>query len=389
MMIDQLGPGELEVGLLGLFSPSIRGSVLEDKAFRDRWGLSVDAIIRFDQCGIGFQRSALFNAVRGLLAGKSQSAELTDIDGQLWTASFDTQRNRISISRNDTSFIIPDFSCLYPDSERRLAWFDQETLKYQLNDRRIAEWRSIVLSRDIEDEEVDQLLSEFRLSPIYAAAAIVNQLQKQTVSIASLVPSDARYYERLVGEPSKKLELKEYADGSLLPRINTLLKQDTMEGLKDAFLLSSHAWASHALPLRSVPRERVLEFYRWLEIGGDRISQLGAIESGLANLDVFPELETCIAKLVTLFLSDQPADNDGRLNLLCSLIVLVEGELARTGIFRQQSPYWRRLASIAHASVLERAIISVNMLPSDFTTWAMQNRGELYYLQTFLDRRGC
>jgi len=88
-----------------------------------------------------------------------------------------------------------------------------------------------------------------------------------------------------------------------------------------------------------------------------------------------------------LVLSDEPDKNDGRLNLICSLIVLVDGELALTGICRKRSPYWRRLAAIAHASVLERAIIAVDSLQSDFAAWAMQNRGHLFYLQTFVDMR--
>jgi hypothetical protein len=139
--------------------------------------------------------------------------------------------------------------------------------------------------------------------------------------------------------------------------------------------------------MQDVPREKVLDLFQWLETGGDRFSQLGGIECGLANLHVVPELEPFLERLVRVIQSDKPDDNDGRLKLLCSLIVLVEGELARTGICRHRQPFWRRLAAIAHASVLERAIISVNMLPSDFTDWAMQNRGQLYYLQTFVDMR--
>jgi len=387
MTVDQLEPGDLEVGLLGLFAPAIRGSVLEDKAFRDRSGLSVDANIRFDQLGISFRRSALFNVVRGLFAGSIKSAELSDVEKQLWTVSFDEEKKRISITREGASFFIPDFSCLHPESTKRLAWFDQEAMKHRVNDKRIGEWRTILMSRVIDDEEVDPLLSEFRLAPLYVAAAIVNQLRKQTVSVSSLVPSDVRYYDRLVGEPPSDVGLKEYFEASTSPRIKALMKQGTIEGLKDALLFSSHLWGPQAISLNDVPRETVLGFYQWLETGGDRFSQLGGIECGLAHLDVFPELEAVLERLVRLFLSDQPADKEGRLNLLCSLIVLVEGELARTGIFRQRTPYWRRLASIAHASVLERAITSVNMLPSDFTTWAMQNRGQLYYLQTFVDMR--
>jgi hypothetical protein len=87
------------------------------------------------------------------------------------------------------------------------------------------------------------------------------------------------------------------------------------------------------------------------------------------------------------FLADDPDDTEGRPTLLCSLIVMVEGELARTGIARRQPPFWRRLAAIAHASVIEREIIAINISRSAFNEWAMQSCGRLYYLQSFVDLR--
>src|SRR6185436_18369948 len=125
--------------------------------------------------------------------------------------------------------------------------------------------------------------------------------------------------------------------------------------------------------------EKVLEVYEWLERQGDPVSQVGAIECGLAHLELYPELEAIIGRIVQKVIADNPDSEDGRLKLLCSMVVLVDGELARTGICRERPPFWRRLASIAHASVLQRAILEAGMIPSDFNDWAMQNRGQSYY----------
>ena len=54
----------------------------------------------------------------------------------------------------------------------------------------------------------------------------------------------------------------------------------------------------------------------------------------MAHLDKFPELEPILAKMAEGFVNDEPDDPEGRLMLLCSLIVMVEGEFARTGIAR-------------------------------------------------------
>jgi hypothetical protein len=131
----------------------------------------------------------------------------------------------------------------------------------------------------------------------------------------------------------------------------------------------------------------VLRVYRWLEESGDRISQLGGIERGLAYLDSIPNLESDLINLIQYFLDDDPNNVAGRLTLLSSLIVLVEGEVARAGIAKGRPPFWRRLATIAHASVLEREFNVIGMPSSEFIEWAMQSRGQLFYLQTYIDLR--
>jgi len=98
---------------------------------------------------------------------------------------------------------------------------------------------------------------------------------------------------------------------------------------------------------------------------------LGALEVGLAHLDKFPELEPILAKMAEGFVNDEPDDPESRLMLLCSLIVMVEGEFARTGIARNRPAYWRRLASIAHASIIERAMVAAGVQPSVIRKWAV------------------
>src|SRR5664280_403363 len=47
----------------------------------------------------------------------------------------------------------------------------------------------------------------------------------------------------------------------------------------------------------------------------------------------------------------------------------------------------RHLAAIAHASVIEREIIAAGVPPSTIHDWAFPSRGQLYYLQSFVDLR--
>jgi hypothetical protein len=245
MEADQLDPGELEVFLLGLFPPTLRASVLEDKSFRDRLELSVDANIRLDQIGVTFRRSTLFKTARDLLNRTISSAEIADIDKSPWIISFDEQKQRMRITRENKQFYIPDFSCLSSDRAKRLAWFDQEIKKFVVNDTSMRQWRVNLDAREVEDEEADTLLNEFRLTPHYVASAIVDQLHRHRISVSLLVPDNLRYYDRLVGKPGSNHSLKEFYDSVGKPRVAERLSADSLKVSRMPFCYR---------PIRSVRR---------------------------------------------------------------------------------------------------------------------------------------
>jgi hypothetical protein len=387
MANETVNKSHLAVGLLLLFPPTIRASVLEDGTFRHDFDLSVDAVIRLEQSGTSFDRSRLFAAIRQLMGPEPSDVEVPSKDKQLWKLVFGENKKTVILVRDEVQIQLPNFSCLSPESTKRLAWFDGEAKKFELTDDRCKKWREILEMRPVDDEEVDQLLTEIRCTPLFVSSSITNHLRGETLSILSLVPSDIRYYDRLVGAFTDQPDLREFGTATATAKMREWVQHNPFDGLKRCFLLSSHSSLVQSIPLNEAPRHEVLRFYQWLEERGDRISQLGGIECALANLETFPELEPVILKLVQGFLNDNPDDEQSRPSLLCSLIVLVEGELARTGIARGRPPYWRRLAAIAHASVLERAIVAAGIPPSHMRATAMSGRALFFYLQSFIDLR--
>jgi hypothetical protein len=123
-----------------------------------------------------------------------------------------------------------------------------------------------------------------------------------------------------------------------------------------------------------------------LAANGDRFSQVAAVELGLSLLGRFPPLETSIFRIVKAILADDPDDEQSRLRLTGSLVICVDGELARIGILRDKPAFWRRLASIAQASLIEREIVRVGVGKiNDFANWAIASYGQLFFLQTLVD----
>jgi hypothetical protein len=379
---------QLAFSLLQCFPPLLRGSVLQDSEFRGMMGLQMQANIRLNQWGVTFDRASLYSAVRVALAKDSEPRSITAGDKTEWLMSKD-ESGFLMVIAGDRTVPLPDFECLSPDRAVRLDWFERQAKSFGIDDAAADKWRAVLGTRTCDDEEVEELRTEFRLTPRWFADTLLQNTnsaaEEADLPIANLVPDEPRYYFRLVGSPVEK-DLLSYVKSDLSRHIERLIEERGIDGVALALLLSVHSGIPQEIRLNNFSNNEIIKLFEWLEGHGDRISQLGGIELGLAHLDGLPELEPVITKMIQGFV-DGESGEQGRLAELAGLIVLVDGELARTGILRRHQPYWRRLAAIAHASLLERELLRRGACLSDFSTWAFSNRGQLYFLQNNIDLR--
>jgi hypothetical protein len=385
MTENELIKTELAFSLLRLLPPMLRSSVLEDNDFRQNYGLTVKANIRLNRSGATFDRQVLHGAARDLLGGKTDTQTISAVDKSQWNISRGQDPSSLLIGQGEERFPLPDFSCLSPDTKQRLDWLEQEAKRFDIEEEVVNRWRNVLAERPCDDEEVEQLRNEFRMTPRWFAGALISELRNPSVSIASLVPADLRYYERLVGKASE-VELSTYIETVTAPYLANFIAKHGIERVRHALLLSSHSFIPKTISLVGISEKEMLELFEWLEAHGDRMSQLGAVELGLAHLDEFPKLEPVITKMINTLVADSIED-DGRLATLSGLIVLTEGEIARTGVLRNQCPFWRRLATFAHASLLERQMCVHGIPANELATWGIENRGTLFGLQTYVDLR--
>lgn len=86
----------IAVAALKLIPPLIRKSLLNDRSFREEYGLKTEAMISFGASGVSVQRSELFDAVRAVLAGEA-AAELTDAEDRNWNLTNDDREGSFQI----------------------------------------------------------------------------------------------------------------------------------------------------------------------------------------------------------------------------------------------------------------------------------------------------
>jgi hypothetical protein len=382
-----LTPAELAAGVLSCFPPEMRTAVVEDAEFQQEFRLTIKTTITLNPSGVSLLRNELFDAARQVIGGAADKVAIPSTSGWQWHVERGDDGRSLVLTREGKKVPLPDFSCFAPDAETRTGWFGREAAKFQLNDARARTWREILTQRPAEDEEYDKIISDIRLTPIFVAAGITNHLRLQTLHLRELVPSDIRYYERLVGAVQGDAGLMDFIETTIPPLVASLREWQPLEGTLRAFLLCSHLSIAHKIKLDDLSREDVVWVYDWLEKSGDRLSQLAGIECGLASLGKFPELEPVLTRLVRTILDDATDAKQGRFALLSGLIVLVDGELTRIGIMQGRPVFWRRLAAIAHASVIERQIIAYGLAQETFINWGFKGRGHLFFMQSFLDMR--
>lgn len=369
--------------------PLIRQSLLEQRSFREEFGLGIDAVVKFDDLDISIQRSELFQAIRDVLDDRPGVA-VTDTDGKNWTISAESEKGeqpRILIADDDQRYILPDFTALSPNSATRLRSLEKAASNVNLPEQATTAWHDTLSERSLEDEEVDQFLSEFRDTPVQAARLIRTEFQEGQSSVSSLVSASRRYYARLVGEYDESTSISDYAARTGSEFIKGLLERLPYEGFLASLLLSSHSLLTAEISIEQLKDEDIARAFEFLIERGDRLSQMGAIEVGLRVLPERPEIEPLLVRLVEQIRNDDVNNTSSQFKLLSALFILVDGELSRIRCFSDAPPFYRRLASLAQASLIQREAVAATVEPAHLYEWALSNRIEQFYLQSLADMR--
>jgi hypothetical protein len=348
----------------------------------------MDAQISFDRGGNSVWQSDYCNAIRGVLNNPETSSILKDISGTDWQVNL-IQKDSVrcvEMQHGDQRFLVPDYWAFSNDQAERMAGFEREVESVNLVEG-LQTWRKILTERPLTNDEQYALHKEISTTPIRVAASICQDIATGQSDFSSLAPHSEQYFVRLVGDCRGSLNIAEYAKGGLCGQVQQLMSWRPYDGFLLALVLSAHSLTSSIIDVGKLSDELLEKAYAWIEKCGDRISQVGAIELGLSIVDKRPSLVPHLKALIEKVRDDDPDDEYGRLHLLSSLIILVDGEISRTRTLSEKPPFWRRLASIAQASIIERAILGARVDIAKFANLALRSRGQIFYLQTFVDLR--
>ena len=392
--------------LTDLYPQSIRNALLSRKGFREKYGFETDAQITFGNTDVGMTRSQLFTAGRRAFQEPPRSENwlvsvldwgfrrqpdpvtVLDTQDREWKLEItNLTEGEAALVREEMRLFLPELWMLLPEAQQRLVAFNEAANRYNLPKEVCDVWQQKLTDAVLRDEEVDELLDELKHTPIHAISQIENEIEEGSSGFDTLVPLSSRYFGRLVGEYQEGADLEKYVEDVLATHIQELLTWNPVEGLKLALLLGSHSSIAARVDLNSINIEHVAKVYEFLASRGDRVSQLGAIEIALPIIDQYVELAPFVASMIEQIRDDDPDSERSGFRLLSALIILVDGEMSRSRVFEHAEPFWRRLAAIAQASLIERCMRPYAVDISSFSEWAHSGRGEWFYLQTLCDLR--
>lgn len=385
----QLDRSALALSALEYVPPLMRNDLLDDPDFRQDFGLATEALINFNDSGVSIQRSAIFDAVRQVLAGESE-VDVEDKSARAWKLrdkAHKGQLPKLVIFFADQKVELPDFSVLSPKAEIRLHSLDRATSDVNLPPSTEESWREILANRALSDEEVEPFHRDIRDTPIHLIKSILSDTRYGNSTPSMLVPNSRIYFERLIGAYDGSATIIDYAAGAGKQFFQQLSIWKPYEGFLLSLLLSAHFSFSTVINVDKLGKRDLDRAFEYVKKHGDMLSKLGAIEIGLRILPEYPDLESVLIHLVEQIRDDDVNDPNSGFKLLEALTILADGELARVRLLFTEPPFYRRLASFTQAALIFRQLVIVGIAINEFYDWAINTCVEQYYMQSLVDMR--
>ena len=352
--------------------PRVRSSLLDDQEFVERWGLATIAGVTLGKDGPSFQRDRFYRSIREAIRAPGREISIEDDKTVTWRITAQEKNERLSfgLENGEKNLSISDHSGLAENHSTRMAWFEKAAHEVNLEDAVFRDWKAIIDSRPLNDDEFVELTGELNLTPVYIYQESSNRLLATGASISTtLVPRERRYYDRLIGPCGSATDANSYIEAGAAPLIERLQEWKPNLGLLISLLMCSKGIVSESIRIDNLDAEELVRTYEWLANEGDPISQIGAVEVALRHIDGNRELETFIEQIVKGFITDDPDDDGGCFSLLSAMIVLVASELSRRRIFDGTRPFYRKQAAIAQAALILRAIKGSQVDPASVVEW--------------------
>ena len=372
---------------LHLAPPMFREPLLSD--FSEKYELKTYQAASFGTPEVRFQHSGLCAAARKALSGKS-SAHVTDENGRKWELKNINRKDQLPelmLLHEDGMYPLSLGFTMLSSKRKRLRFFEEFASAFNLPEDARDKWRSTLEKRAIEERDIQAFENDFINTPVNMEQSIHGIPARGTIDVSFLIPSSEKYFERLVGRYDGSATVENYAAVSARNLFLKLSAWRPYEGFLLSLLLSSHSALTDEIQVEHLDADTLARAFDFLEKHGDRLSQLGAVEVGLRVVQSRPEIEAALVKLVEKVRDDDVNRESSGFRHLQALFCLVDGELSRTRLLSSKPPFYRRLAALSQAALINRQMANSRADIDSFCQSALLIRSAENYVQSLVDIR--
>jgi hypothetical protein len=373
---------------MDLVPPLIRDALLSDAALRRDYDLALDAVISFGAPKVAFKRSTLYAAVRAAGAAPGKPATVSDQAGVEWQAVVKTTEGAADLVLTSGKRILyaSQLLLLTRMKTARNSFFEGEAARLNLPGPVTARWRKVLRKRPLADDEIDELMTEAFRTPVSMTSVIMEHLAQGDISVEMLVPRSLGYYEQLVGRHTGQATIKEYIAEVAVEHIRGLLTWRLKEGLQLAVLMDAHPGVTDILAEEAVSLQDLNKLALWAQ-GSDALARSSTLALAIRRLRGHVTLRANVSALAERLSGQGEKDKYDQFGMLSAAFVMVDGELAKTRVTASKPAYWRRLAAIAHASLISRCILATGSDLSSLIHWMRSARIREHLMQSYADLR--
>ena len=374
---------------LQLMPPMFRDTFLRESDFCKKYELKTRQIVSFGMPEVRFQHSKLCDVAQKILSGKPVE-QVIDEHGQKWELKNMAEKGQLPILTlflEDRQYTLsPSLVSLSLNKKNRLRFFEEFASALNLPSDAQDKWRNVLEKRVLEDGELQAFENDFINTPVDVAQSIHNIPAGGRIDISFLVPFSEKYFDRLVGRYDGSATIENYAATDCRKLFQELSAWRPYEGFLLSLLLSSHSALTDEIPVEHLDADELAHAFDFLGEYGDRLSQLGAIEVGLRIVQSRPEIETALVQLVKKIRDDGVNERSSGFNHLQALFWIVDGEISRTQLLSAKPPFYRKLAALSQAALINRQMVSSHSDIDSFCQSALVvHAARESYLQSLAD----
>lgn len=347
----------------------------------------VDFIV-FGHDEVSFEQSVFLESIQKLLDQEFiKLIDVVDTKKKVWQLKKVAPKEGggcFELHKGERKINLPNFNTLSSDKETRLSALKSAS-KSGLSESAQEKWRKILEQRALYGKELSVFQTEQRSSFKYISESIQAEVNTRQFSNSTLVPLSMDYYEQLIGKFDGSKSITEYVSNEGGKHFAELAQINAYDGFLRGLLLCSCADMSEKVDLDKLSEKDLLKALSYIETTGDVISIIGAIEVVARVCSETSEALPYIRRFIKRVLEDLQDEDKSQFKLFSGLFVLVEGEFARTGFMKKYPPFYRKLASMAQAGLLQRCISKSGLNTKSVIEWAYHSNAKLYYMQAMAD----